>query len=114
MKERSYLDFLEDIRDCLAKAQTFVAGMSCEDFSADEKTCFAVFHALEVVGEATKRLPSELRNRYPDLPWRDMAGMRDKLVHDYFGVNLKVVWETATEEAPLLEAEIRSVLAKET
>lgn len=113
MSERTYLDFLEDIRDCLAKAQAFVEGMTFDDFSSDEKTRFAVFRALEIVGEATKRLPSELKGRYPNLPWRDMAGMRDKLIHDYSGINLLLVWETATEEAPTLEAEIRIVLARE-
>jgi uncharacterized protein with HEPN domain len=114
MSARTYLDYLEDIRECLAKAQAFVDGMTYEEFAVDEKTGFAVVRALEIVGEATKRLPAELKDRYPDLPWRSMAGMRDKLVHDYFGVNLEVVWETATLEAPGLEAEIRSLLSKET
>jgi uncharacterized protein with HEPN domain len=114
MSERTYLDYLDDIRDGLAKAQAFVRGMTYEQFAVDDKTSFAVVRALEIVGEATKRLPAELKARYPGQPWREMAGMRDKLVHDYFGVNLEVVWETATLEAPRLEAEIRSLLLKET
>ena len=114
MSERTYLDFLEDIRYYLAKVQAFVAGMAFDDFSADEKTQLAVAHALQIVGEAAKQLPLELRDRYPDLPWREIAGMRDKLVHDYHGVNLKIVWEAVTVEAPDLEAAIRSLLAKET
>jgi len=113
MSERTYLDYLEDIRDSLAKAQAFVRGMTYEQFAVDEKTSYAVIRALEIVGEATKRLPAELRARYPDQPWREMAGMRDKLVHHYFGVDLEVVWETATLEAPGLEAGIRSLLSKE-
>jgi uncharacterized protein with HEPN domain len=113
MSERAYLDFLEEIRDYLVKAQAFVIGMSFNDFLADEKTCLAVSHALQIVGEAAKKLPPELRERYPDLPWRDITGMRDKLVHDYRKVDLRIVWETVTEEAPALEAEIRSLLAKE-
>jgi uncharacterized protein with HEPN domain len=113
MSERVYLDYLQDIRDCLEKAQRFVEGMTFDEFAVDERTSFAVVRALEIVGEATKRLPLELKGRYPGLPWRDMAGMRDKLVHDYFGVDLKVVWQTATEEAPALEAEIRSLLTRE-
>lgn len=114
MSERTYLDFLQDIVYCLEKAQSFIAGMTFEEFSTDEKTHFAVVRALEIVGEATKKLPPDLRGRYPTLPWREMAGMRDKLVHDYFGVNLQVVWETALEEAPALEAAMRSLLASET
>jgi uncharacterized protein with HEPN domain len=113
MSERTYLDFLQDILYSLEKAQSFIAGMSFEEFSSDEKTQFAVVRALEVIGEATKRLPSDLKGRYPSLPWREMAGMRDKLVHDYFGVNLQVVWETALDEAPGLEVAMRSLLANE-
>ena len=113
MSERTYLDFLQDILYCLEKAQSFIAGMTFEEFSADEKTHFAVVRALEIVGEATKRLPPDLRARYSALPWREMAGMRDKLVHDYFGVNLQVVWETALDEAPALEAAMRSLIASE-
>lgn len=114
MSERTYLDFLADILECLEQAQAFIEGMTFDEFSVDKKTRFAVLQALEIVGEATKRLPSALKDRYPHLPWRDMAGMRDKLIHDYFGVDLQVVWETATEDAPALEAEIRSILANET
>jgi len=113
MSERTYLDFLQDILYCLEKAQSFIAGMTFEEFSTDERTHFAVVRALEVVGEAAKRIPPDLKVRYPALPWREMAGMRDKLVHDYFGVNLQVVWETAVEEAPALEAAMRSLLASE-
>jgi uncharacterized protein with HEPN domain len=88
--------------------------MTSEQFAVDEKTIYAVIRALEIVGEATKQLPAELKARYPHRPWREMAGMSDKLIHGYFGVNLEVVWEMATLEAPSLEAEIRSVLSKET
>lgn len=88
--------------------------MTYDEFALDEKTNFAVVRALEIVGEATKQIPAELKGRYPHLPWRDMAGMRDKLVHNYFGVNLEVVWETATQEAPALEAEIRTLITQET
>lgn len=112
MSDRTYLDYLADILDSLAKAQVFVAGMTLEDFSRDDKSSYAVVRALEIVGEATKCLPPELRDRYPQIPWRDMAGMRDKLIHHYFGVDLAVVWETAVDEAPVLEAQIRSVLSK--
>lgn len=68
--------------------------------------------ALEIIGEATKNIPAEVRNQYPDIPWRSMAGMRDKLSHQYFGVNLEVVWKTSTEDLPQLRTKLQIVLEK--
>jgi uncharacterized protein with HEPN domain len=73
-----------------------------------------VIRALEIIGEATKQVPQSVKDSYPEVPWRQMAGMRDKLIHDYFGVNLVVVWKTVIEDLPNLEPLIRHVLAEET
>ncbi|HYG62737.1 MAG TPA: DUF86 domain-containing protein [Thermoanaerobaculia bacterium] len=110
--ERSYLDYLEDILDAIAKAGEFVEGMSLEEFSEDDKTVFAVIRALEIVGEAAKKIPLDLRAQANDVPWREISGMRDKLTHDYFGVNLLVVWKTVEKDLPVLEYAIRELLAK--
>lgn len=80
-----------------------MAGMTFEQFSQDDKTAYAVVRALEIIGEATKKIPDAVRDQYPQIPWREMAGMRDKLIHDYFGVNLGVVWKTVQEDLPLLQ-----------
>jgi uncharacterized protein with HEPN domain len=107
---REYRDYLEDIRQAAQKALAFVQGMSYEAFVADDKTVFAVVRALEIVGEATKRIPQSVRDRYPEVPWRSMAGIRDKLIHDYVSVNLEVVWKTVTEDLPALLPMIQRVL----
>ena len=98
---RDYRDHLDDISEAARKALEFVAGMDYEGFLRDEKTAYAVVRALEILGEATKRIPLEIRDRFPEVPWRSMAGIRDKLVHDYVSVNLEVVWKTITEDLPL-------------
>ena len=72
-----------------------------------------MIRALEIVGEVAKKIPVETREKYPELPWRELAGMRDKLIHDYIGVNLEVVWKTVLEDLPGLEKQIRNAIALE-
>jgi uncharacterized protein with HEPN domain len=107
---RAFGDFLDDIRTAAVKAQAFVAGMSYDDFAADDKTAFAVVRALEILGEAAKRIPQEVRDKNPKVPWRAMAGIRDKLIHDYTSVNLEVVWKTVAEDLPGLVMQIEGII----
>jgi len=92
------LDYVEDIIDAMNDAMSFVEGMKYEDVVKDRKTIYAVVRALEIIGEAVKRIPDLVRNRYPQIPWKDMAGMRDKLIHVYFGVDIRRVWKTVEED----------------
>jgi uncharacterized protein with HEPN domain len=95
------------------KAVHFVQGMAESDFRHDEKTIFAVIRALEVIGEAAKNIPEPIRNKYPHIPWRDVAGMRDKLIHHYFGVDLETVWKTVMKDLPLLRANLEAAIVQE-
>lgn len=108
----THVDYLQDILDSIEQIASFIQGMSFEDFGQDDKTAFAVLHALEIIGEATKQLPQHIRDGHPEVPWREMAGMRDKVIHHYRGVNRLLVWKTATEDLPKLEPMIRHILAE--
>ncbi len=112
--ERLYLDYLHDILDNAVKAIEFSAGMTADQFFQDEKTVFAVIRAIEIVGEATKKIPEQVRHRYKFVPWREMAGTRDILVHDYFGVNLQVIWKTVSDDLPSLIPLLHEIIRQET
>jgi uncharacterized protein with HEPN domain len=113
-KGRIILDYLVDIRDQIDLIAKFLEDISSPDaLKQDLKTAYAVTHAIEIMGEATKNLPQAFRRRHPDIPWRKMTGMRDKLVHEYFGVDLTVLWVTATEDVPQLAAPIRGIISAE-
>ena len=102
-KGREIIDYLNDIDDSISDILNFTADISYEEFEADKKTQHAVIHCLEVIGEAVKKIPDDIRNRYNKIPWKEIAGMRDKLIHEYFGVDLKTVWATIVEDIPPLE-----------
>jgi len=108
--QRDYLDYLNDIYDSINKGIEFISEMSYEDFSKDEKTQFALIRVIEVIGEASKKIPSEIKIQSQEIPWREISGMRDLLVHDYFGVNIQVVWETAKNDLPELKVKIQRLL----
>ena len=101
--KRVVKDHVNDIIDSMNKAMKFIEGMSYEQFTRDDKTVFAVVRALEIIGEAVKKIPEEIRVKYPEIPWKGMAGMRNKVIHEYFGVNLKYVWETVGKRIPELK-----------
>ena len=85
---RDYSVYLEDILEAIQKIQQYIEGLSINTFSRDSKTLDAVVRNLEVIGEATKRIPEEIRSKYPGIEWKKIAGLRDMLIHEYFGINV--------------------------
>lgn len=110
MSERADRDFLSDIQECTRRIHDYTASMTYEAFLADMKTQDAVIRNLEIVVEATENLSAELREQHPEVPWKAMAGVRDRLIHDYFGVNLDIVWQIVAGELPQLVMQIDKIL----
>ena len=111
--KREFLDYVEDVIEAMSNSEEFVRGMKYEEFTRDQKTIYAVVRALEIIGEAVRKIPASVRNRYPEIPWKNMAGMRDKLIHEYFGVNLRIVWDAVQKDIPPLKPFFEKIL-KET
>lgn len=110
MSDRYSEDYLRDMDEAIRLALEFTEGMDFEAFRQDKKTIFAVIRAIQILGEAVKKIPEPLRQRYPEIPWKDIAKMRDKVTHQYFSVNLDVVWDTIQHDLPLLQPLLTSVL----
>ncbi len=108
--KRDFLEYLNDILDAINKGIAFTENMTFEVFAKDEKTQFAVIRAIEVVGEASKKITNEIKNQSGEIPWKNIGGMRDMLIHDYFGVNINVVWETVSKDFPELKNKISKLI----
>jgi uncharacterized protein with HEPN domain len=109
---REFADFLDDMLDHARKAQGFVGGMSWEDFRADVRTQFASARAIEIVGEAARRIPDEVQERFPTIPWRQIIGMRNVLAHNYDGADPRIIFDTATLFLPTPIADLIAIGAE--
>ena len=109
---RSYKAYLLDIRDCIVKILRYTEDYDFDHFSKDDKTIDAIVRNIEIIGEASKHLPEEIKELDSQIPWKAITGMRDKLVHDYFGVDVRFVWNTVEQDIPFLNEKIESLINK--
>lgn len=100
---RNHSLYLKDILTAITSIEEFVKGMDFDEFRKDDKTSSAVIRKFEIIGEATKKIPESLKKKYPEIPWKEMAGMRDKLIHFYFGIDYKLVWQTIKHRIPQIK-----------
>ena len=113
MTKRTSSDYLYDIEEAIEKGLEFIEDLGFEEFGRDEKTQYALIRAVEIIGEASKKVSIEIKHKYPSIPWREIGRMRDKLIHDYFGVNIEVVWKTGKEDLPKLKKDIKDIIKNE-
>ena len=104
--------YLRHILDAVSDIKRFMKGLTKEEFFENKEKQYAVLRALEIIGEATKNLSKEMKAEHSEIQWSDIAGMRDKLIHQYFGVNLDLVWETVKKNLPELGKQISEMLRK--
>jgi len=108
--KREYEDYLRDMLENAEKALSFVQGMDYDGFCTDDKAVYAVIRAFEIIGEAARQIPENVRQSNPEIQWREIAAMRNKLTHEYFGVNTKVIWRTVHEDLPVIIPLLKKIL----
>ena len=109
MSERRPSTIIEDILNCVDHIQSYAAGLSFEQFSSHFMTIEACLYNIQVIGEAVSRLPDDVKNENPEIPWTLIKGMRNRLIHEYFGTDLQLVWDVIKDELPGLKTNLQSL-----
>ena len=109
MSKRKDSAVIQDMKEAINRIISYTSRMEYDGFLQDNKTQDAVIRNIEILGEAAKLLSDETKEKYPNIPWKDIAGTRDKLIHDYFGVNIDIVWDIAKNEIPSLSEQLKDI-----
>lgn len=110
MSKRDVGLYIEDIRIAIERIEKFTRGLSFEQFSSNAMVIDAVVRNIEIIGEASAHIPKDVQVKYPDVPWSLIAGTRNKAIHEYFAVDVKIIWKTTQEDLPKLKEQIMSML----
>ncbi len=113
MSKRNWKLFLVDVLESIEKIENYTSEISFEEFIKDEKTKDAVVRNIEIIGEAVKHIPEEIKEKYNQIPWKKITGMRNRLIHGYFVVDYTIVWEIIKNELPDLKEKVKTILGKE-
>jgi uncharacterized protein with HEPN domain len=108
--KRDVIVYLKDILEAIESIEKFVEDIDFEKFKLDDKTSSAVIRKFEIIGEATRNIPKSIKQRYPDIPWKEMVGFRDKLIHFYFGIKYEIIWDTIKSKLPELKQKLNKIM----
>jgi len=106
---RDFLTYLDDILGSIHKIQVYIQDMDFDQFEEDFKTIDAVVRNFEIIGEASRQIPAGIKKKFPLIPWKQMSGMRDKMIHEYAGIDLETVWKTIQDDLPDLEKKLKEI-----
>lgn len=110
MSKRKPDVYLQDIFESIVQIEEYLDGINEEEFYQNSEKQDAVLRRLEIIGEAVKRIPNNIRDDYEDVPWRKVAGMRDIIIHEYFGVTLSMIWVVTQRDLPDLKSRIKKII----
>lgn len=109
---RDYRVYLDDMLEAAGRIREYTSGMTPDDLAGDRRSLDAVVRNLEVIGEAAKGVPEEVRSKHPAVDWKKIAGLRDILIHQYFGIDIDIIWDVVRNKLPVLEERVRRILAE--